>query len=476
MSIFLSMNTIISFPNWSNALNTAELPEKEKTRHRIIINWFLGHLKRERCPASVDSARAFLEGLIARRRPKDWQVEQWREGLNWFFREAPSKRRTAERPVKRADAVGGTDAGSSRTAPAGSCGGAERPVGEGSPVVVDGRREYAHTIAEMQAQVPLDPWYEETVRLMRVRHLAYRTEETYLSWIRRMERFHGQKEGLESFGEADLKRFLSYIAVEEGVAGSTQKVALNAGVFFLREVRKMKLGDFSDYVEANPKKYYPVVYSRGEIKRLLDGLRSKWRLMAQLQYGCGLRISELCRLRVKDVDLERGKLYLRASKGDKDRCVPLPRSLHGALQEQLEADRQVHLADRKAGVPGVYMPGALERKMSRASQRWEWFWLFPMTSLSRDPRGAADAPKRRHHVLPRAYQKQLSTAAVQAGIAKRSNSHVLRHSYATHLLENGTNIRTLQDLLGHSCIETTMIYLHVMEDEKDATVSPLDTL
>jgi len=222
--------------------------------------------------------------------------------------------------------------------------------------------------------------------------------------------------------------------------------------------------------------FYAVVYSKGEIRLPLGQRRGKWLLMAQWQYGCGLRLSEVCRLRVKDVDLERNKLYIRASKGDKDRCVPLPKSLHDSLVAHLQAVRTVHEADRAAGVPGVYMPGGLERKMARGAERWEWFWVVPMPSLSKDPRGAADAPKRRHHILPRAYQKELSAAAVKADIPKRSNSHVLRHSYATHLLENGTNIRTLQEFLGHTCVETTMIYLHVMEDQQDQTLSPLDGL
>jgi integrase len=246
-------------------------------------------------------------------------------------------------------------------------------------------------------------------------------------------------------------------------------------------------------VQANPRKYFPVVYSKGEISRLLAEVRGKWSLMARLQYGCGLRISELCRLRVKDVDLERGKLYIRASKGDKDRCVPLPKCLREPLVAHLEEVRKVHEADRAANVPGVFMPGALDKKMPKAGCSWQWFWVFPMQSLSRDPRGERDALKRRHHILPRAYQKELSIAAVKAEIPKRSNSHVLRHSYATHLLESGTNIRTLQDFLGPRKTlrargrkepreaqpftrETTMIYLHVMEDQKDLTLSPLDCL
>ena len=457
--------TILSFPKWSDALEAADLPLKERDRHRVIINWYLRYLKRESSPVSKVSARCFIEHLVEARHPKQWQLRQWTDGLNWFFREAPIRRNVSEvhsLEPKETSAEVEMSSDASNVPNEGGFG--------------DGRQQYAHTLSEIQAKVPLDPWYEETVRLMRVRQMALRTEESYLGWIRRMERFLQHKDGLEAFDEAGLKRFLSYLAVEEGVAAGTQRQALNAGVFFLREVRKMELGDFSDYVKANPRKYYPVVYSKGEISRLLAEVRGQWSLMARLQYGCGLRISELCRLRVKDVDLERGKLYIRASKGDKDRCVPLPKCLKEALVEHLQEVRKVHEADRAANVPGVFMPGALDKKMPKAGRRWEWFWLFPMKSLSRDPRGERDAPRRRHHILPRAYQKELSIAAVKAQIPKRSNSHVLRHSYATHLLENGTNIRTLQDFLGHACVETTMIYLHVMEDQQDLTVSPLDIL
>lgn len=491
------MKVTVSFPNWSNALTEAALSAKERNRHRVIIQWFLGYLKRQHCAASVDSARQFVAELIETRRPADWQVEQWREGLNWFFREAPSRRRVVGKQAGNGweKAVGWQSADGELDEPGGARRAGEavgEDVGEAGSdqdtgdtgdestmsdeSFEDGRRHYVYTVAEMQARVPMDPWFDETVRVLRVRQMAYRTEETYLGWLRRMQCFHGHKDGLETFGEANLKGFLSFLAVEEGVAASTQRQALNAGVFFLREVRKMELGDFSDFVKANPRKYCPVVYSKGEISRLLAEMQGKWLLMAQLQYGCGLRISEVCRLRVKDIDLERSKLYIRASKGDKDRCVPLPKTLRESLVAHLEGVRQVHQADRAAGVPGVYMPGGLERKMARGAERWEWFWVFPMQSLSKDPRGEADAPKRRHHILPRAYQKELSAAAVKADIPKRSNSHVLRHSFATHLLENGANIRTVQELLGHTCVETTMIYLHVMEDQTDALLSPLDSL
>jgi len=197
--------------------------------------------------------------------------------------------------------------------------------------------------------------------------------------------------------------------------------------------------------------------------------------MARLQYGCGLRISELCRLRVKDVDLGQGKLFVRAGKGEKDRVVPLPRSIHEDWERHLERIRPLYEQDRAANRPGVYMPPALGRKFSRASSSWEWFWAFPAKSLSRDPREPT-APLRRHHILPGVYQRHLSEAAGKAGIPKRSNSHILRHSYATHLLESGVNIRTVQECLGHASVETTMIYLHVMRDEADRLVSPLDNL
>ncbi len=434
----------ISFQGWQEVLAGAELPEKVQRSHTIIIQWYLGYLRETGQGASVSSARAFVEGLMEERRPAAWMVERWREGLNWFFRHAPVRRRV------------GTAAG---------------VAGERE----DRRRRYEVTVAELQARVPPDPLFDDTVRLMRVRHMAYRTEVAYLGWLRRLESYFRGKKTLDELGEEELKQFLSYLAVEEGVSAATQRQALNAGVFFLREVCRQELGDFSDYVQANPRKYYPVVYAREEIKQVLEAMQGRWRLMARLQYGCGLRISELCRVRVKDVDLSRGKLYIRAGKGDKDRCVPLPVSLREDLQGHLEGVRGVYEKDRAQARAGVSLPNALDRKMPKAGERWEWFWVFPANDLSLDPRGDSGV-RRRHHILPGVYQRRLSEGVRAAGIPKRSNSHILRHSYATHLLENGTNIRTVQEFLGHACVETTMIYLHVMEDQRERTVSPLDAV
>jgi integron integrase len=280
---------------------------------------------------------------------------------------------------------------------------------------------------------------------------------------------------MDLLGEEDLKQFLSYLAVEECVGAETQRLALNAGVFYLREVLKQELGDFSDYVAANPNKYHPVVYSQREIRALFEEMEGKYRLMARLQYGCGLRISELCRLRVKDIDLDRNKLYVRAGKGRKDRTVNLPKVLREDLEAQIAEARKLYEKDRSEQRPGVYMPEALERKFSNAPKSWEWFWLFPSRELSYDPRNRKIG-KRRHPILPGVYQSHLTRGAKAAKIPKRSNSHVLRHSFATHLLENGSTIRTVQELLGHTCVETTMIYLHVMEDDSAEKASPLDKL
>jgi len=270
---------IVSFQNWAEVLAAADLPEKVKNSHKIVIRWYLGYLRKVGKPASVETARAFVEGLVEERRPADWMVEGWRQGLNWFFKEAPVRRRLAEPPV------------------------AAPPPGRGERVenVADGRRRHGVTVAELQKRVPVDPLFDETVRLMRVRHMAYRTEETYLGWLRRLEAYFQGKKRMDELGEEELKQFLSCLAVEEGVSAATQRQALNAGVFFLREVRGQTLGDFSDYVQANPRKYYPVVYGWEEIRRILAELRGRWQLMARLQYGCGLRISELCRLRIHPV-------------------------------------------------------------------------------------------------------------------------------------------------------------------------------
>lgn len=458
---------IVYFKGWEAALDASEMDENLRKSYFITIRWYLGYVARERCGgASVQSARVFMDEMLRQRRPVEWVAQRWRAALNWFFENAP-KRRYRPDPVPASMGGGGTHGANGRP----QDGAAEGEEGTGGGFA-DGRRSYAVTVRQYQESVGPEPLIEEALRLMRVRHMSYRTEETYVGWLRRWNRFTGEKP-MDALREDDLKGFLSALAVEEAVSASTQRQALNAGVFFLREVRKQELGDFSDYVPANPKKYYPVVYSRREVREVLLRMEGVAALMAQLQYGCGLRISELCRLRVKDLDFERGKVYVRGGKGGQDRMVPMPRSIRDALQEHLVEVGQLFRKDRAEKRRGVYLPSALERKFRNAGASWEWQWAFPSHALARDPREPS-APRRRHHILPGVYQRALSEAVRAAGIPKRSNSHLLRHSFATHLLESGTNVRTVQQFLGHKCIETTMIYLHVMEDQSGQCLSPLD--
>lgn len=254
----------------------------------------------------------------------------------------------------------------------------------------------------------------------------------------------------EEAGPTQVKAFLSELAVRQGVGASTQKQALNAVVFLLRDGLGRDPGDFSNYLRAAPKRRVPVVLTREEVSRLFAALAGTSRLMAELAYGSGLRLMELLRLRVQDVDLERLQVTVRAGKGDKDRVTVLPRRLIPVLRAHRERLRGLWAEDRAAGAPGVWLPEGLERKLGRAGEAWGWQWLFPSRELSSDPRSGM---KRRHHVQETAFQKAIKAGAAKASIDKRVSPHVLRHSFATHLLENGTDIRTVQDLLGHESVD-----------------------
>ncbi|MBF0244513.1 MAG: integron integrase, partial [Planctomycetes bacterium] len=271
----------------------------------------------------------------------------------------------------------------------------------------------------------------------------------------------------------DIKGFLTHLAVERAVAASTQRQALNALVFFFREVLGRSLGDLSDYKPSRKAKRIPEVLTREECRSFFEELNGTALLMAQLQYGAGLRVMELIRLRVQHIDLERGIVTIREGKGGKDRVSVLPDALKGPLSAHLLRLRELFDQDRTAGVAGVWLPPPVEHKIPKAGERWEWQWLFPSREISVDPRSGL---KRRHHLMENAYQKTVRAAAQKAGIAKRVTPHVLRHSFATHLLAAGHDIRTLQELLGHAHVETTMIYTHVLNKPGVAVKSPFDQL
>src|SRR5208283_2078378 len=269
------------------------------------------------------------------------------------------------------------------------------------------------------------------------------------------------------------RKLIRELRTRQRVAVATQRQAMNAVVFLVREALGKPLADFGDFTPARAQKRMPVVLSRVGCQRLLGALDGTARLMAALMYGSGARLMELLRLRVKDVDLERGQLMIRAGKGGKDRVTVVPDALTEWLLAHRERLRQLHAEDRAAEAPGVWLPEGLERKFPQAGKAWEWQWFFPSRQQMKDPRTGL---LRRHHVLDATFQHAIRQAAARAGLSKRVTPHVLRHSFATHLLEGGADIRTVQELLGHKDVTTTQMYTHVMQKPGLGVKSPLDNL
>ncbi|MHB0971255.1 MAG: integron integrase [Thermoanaerobaculia bacterium] len=306
---------------------------------------------------------------------------------------------------------------------------------------------------------------------IRVRHYSRRTEETYVAWIRRFILFHNNRHP-SSMGAEEINAWLTHLAVEGHVSASTQNQALSAILFLYEKVLEEKIGWVGDVVRAQKRRHVPVVLTRDEVARVLGRLQGTWWLMGMLLYGSGLRQIECLRLRVKDVDLERRELVVRSGKGGKDRVSTLSESLVGPLGAHVERLRALAEEDRKNEVPGVEMPDALARKYPNAGHEWPWQWLFPARELSVDPRSGI---RRRHHVYEKGLQRAIRAAALASGINKRVTSHTFRHSFATHLLEDGYDIRTVQELLGHSDVATTMIYTHVLNRPgARGVISPAD--
>ena len=309
--------------------------------------------------------------------------------------------------------------------------------------------------------------------MLRTRHYSLRTEETYLHWIKRFILFHGKRHPRE-MGAAEVASFLSALATEQEVASNTQNLALSAILFLYRDVLDIDLPWLQHVVRAKKPQRLPTVLTRAEVQRLRAELPAdEPGLIAELLYGTGMRLMEGVRLRVKDVDLSRCEIVVRDGKGAKDRVTVLPASLVEPLRAHLARRRTVFERDQAQGKPGVWLPDALSRKYPRAAIEWGWQYVFVATELSRDPRSGE---VRRHHVNEQRVQRAVREAARRAGIAKPVSPHVLRHSFATHLLESGYDIRTVQELLGHSDVSTTMIYTHVLNRGGRGVRSPLDAL
>ena len=325
---------------------------------------------------------------------------------------------------------------------------------------------------------------EQCREVMRFRRLAYRSEQAYLEWIKRFLVFHREKaesgkwkvenDGWrhpKDMGEPEVRAFLTHLAVQRNVAAATQNHALNALVFLYRHVIGREFGLLEGVKRAKRMPRVPVVLTKSEVQRVLTAVSPKYRLFFQFLYGTGLRLMEALRLRVKDVDFERGQIIVHGGKGDKDRVTMLPEALRVSLAEHLERVRLLHKKDLAEGWGAVPLPGALRVKYPRAEREWVWQWFWPGTQISCDP---ADGQRKRHHLHETSIQRVMQSAVKLARLNKPATCHTLRHSFATHLLENGYDIRTVQDLLGHKDVTTTQIYTHVMQKPGIGVRSPLD--
>lgn len=307
---------------------------------------------------------------------------------------------------------------------------------------------------------------------VRVKHYSIRTEQAYADWAKRFILFHGKRHP-KDMGVAEVEAFLTYLAVERHVAASTQNQAKAALLFLYKEVLEIDLPWLKEIVEAKAAKRLPVVLTPREVTALLNELSGTAWLVASLLYGTGMRLLEGLRLRVKDIDFERREIIVREGKGNKDRVTMLPENLILPLRDQLARAKRLHDKDLDEGFGAVYLPNALESKYPNANKAWGWQYVFPSPRRSVDPRTGVE---RRHHLYEQSIQKVVRIAAQRANIAKPVSPHVFRHSFATHLLQNGYDIRTVQELLGHKDVSTTMIYTHVLNKGGKAVVSPLDRL
>jgi len=307
---------------------------------------------------------------------------------------------------------------------------------------------------------------------LRARHYSDRTEDAYCHWIRRYIKFHGLRHPGE-MGEREINEFLTHLAVEGNVSASTQNQALSALLFLYRTVFGIDVGELGPLVRARESDHLPVVMTRDEVRLVLGELEGETWLMTSLLYGSGLRVSECIRLRVQDLDLERLEVLVRDAKGKKDRVTMLPLALVGPLREQLARARSVHERDLAEGWGRVVLPSALDRKYANAASEWPWQWVFPQKLRWRD---SATGQQGRHHVHETVLQGEVKRAVRRSGVTKHVTPHTFRHSFATHLLESGYDIRTIQELLGHRSVTTTMVYTHVLNRGGHGVCSPFDAL
>ncbi|MFD2158297.1 integron integrase [Rubritalea tangerina] len=385
-------------------MQSRDLSRLEKDRYCFVLHWYESWRLEHRKAAGIETGRKFWKAAVQGKDREKWQLDQWAEGMRWYGKWLDKCR------------------------------------------IEDG--EVPKSIYERV--------YFAVFHVGNRRGLSQRTLKTYGRRAARYAVWVGDER--EVLNEARAREWLTHLVEKEEMSFSTQKLALNALVFFFKDVCGKEVVDLGVKFRRRTK-HIPTVLSSGEVFRLIEKFEPRYRLMAELQYGAGLRLKELLRLRVKDVDIERGTLTVRQGKGKKDRVTVLPDVLSDKLRAHKCSIKEVYYdLDRERQCEGVAMPGALGRKFPKGSKSWEWFWFFPAMHYSMDPVGGL---MRRHHVHEETYRRSLKVACREAGIDKRVTTHVLRHSFATHLLEGGADIRTIQELLGHNDVATTEIYTHL---------------
>ncbi len=438
----------IQFPDWKAQLQSSKFPRDRQRLFQAEIFRLLKVCKATRRRLSVGLMVWYVDSADAK---EGARREIRREALRWFLRSARQRGGCTPSPYPF------------------------KPPPHGLPSLEEAWKPRHDAPPDQPPPRSTDlgatDWEQALIKALRERGHLWTTERTYRRWAARFVEFIAPRHPRIARPE-DIGAFLSRLAVYQGLSKSTQKQALCAIVFLMREALHIEVGDIP-FERSDRSGFAPSVLSWEELSRLWKTLPDRPKLMAELMYGAGVRLKELLRLRVKDLDLARGRLNVIAGKGDKDRVTLLPDCLHERLVGQLEYARSCYEEDRALGVAGVWMPEGLGRKYKNAGVEWSWQWVWPAKSVSQDPQTGI---VRRHHISDTAFQRVIKAAAERAKIDKRVTPHVLRHSFATHLLEGGTDIRNVQDLMGHADLRTTQRYLHVMKKPGLGVRSPLDRL
>lgn len=441
------------------AVQDAGVPEYRQRWYVIRVKEFLkAHAKTRLRDQQPDKVKGYLQELGGKGTLQDWQFIQvvhaleilfaqviraeWAGDVDWQYYKQAAKTLTSRHPTLRRESDS-----------------------------LARRYQDKHDSRSRQGDHSSQADVLNRVRTeIRRRHYAIRTEETYVMWIQRFLAYHGQRPAKGMDGR-DVREYLEYLAVKRKVSSSTQALALNALVFLYDQVLGRPLGKMGEFERPKRKRRLPVVLHRRETNALLAKTTGVYGLMAGLLYGTGMRLMECLRLRVKDIDFGYNHITVRFGKGDKDRLVPLPQKYRGALRKHLKMVKEIHEEDLGQGYGEVYIPEALARKYPNTAKEWGWQYVFPSSRLSADPRSGKI---RRHHIHENSLQKAVKKAAREAGLTKNVSCHSLRHSFATHLLEAGCDIRTVQELLGHADVSTTMIYTHVLNKPGVSVISPAD--